>query len=325
MNDCTYDCIDAGTENCPCYLALTGDCLTCSRLQGKDTCDCNWKGVCIYNEFKQGNGRVNNPRNEFTAGIVHRKFYLDDLAVFVLDVGKGFAIKSGSPGSYIFMRGRKDTRFYDIPISVMHSDVEKGQIHVAIKVISSKTKTLLAEEESFILRGVYRNGILGLDAIRPRNLKNAKVLLVAKGIGLAPAILTAESLCHGNQVDLVVDTEKISTELVSDYLEGSGAETGGVSSSAGKVHRVRYLSLGNDDDRRALGDMMKDGQYDSVAVLASDFFVEEIGKMAKEILPAAKQASSNNFRICCGEGICGACSFVSDGGETIKMCKCQMK
>lgn len=398
MNYSTYDCIDAGTENCPCYLALTGDCLTCSRLQGKDTCDCNWKGVCIYNEFKQGNGRVNNPRKEFTASIVQRKFYLDDLAVFVLDVGKGFAIKAGSPGSYIFMRGQKDTRFYDIPISVMYADVEKGQIHVAIKVISTKTKTLLEEKEAFVLRGVYRNGIQGLEAIKPRNLKGARVLLVAKGIGLAPAILTAESLCHRNQVDLVVDTEKISTELVSDYLEGGlsaaentrnrerkeaagsiGAagnngtpgtmETAGAAKTPnaveahgaeepagteggagapgtaepsgspaaaegvrcavhepdGRLHRIRYLSLGNTEDRETLRAMMEAEQYDSVAVLASDYFVEEIGKMAEEVLPNAQRAFSNNFRICCGEGICGACSVVNAGGETIKMCKCQLK
>jgi hypothetical protein len=63
------NCIDAGTENCPCYLAVTGDCLICSRLQGKDYCDCNWRGVCIYNEFMQGNGKVNNPRRDFEAEI----------------------------------------------------------------------------------------------------------------------------------------------------------------------------------------------------------------------------------------------------------------
>ena len=29
-------CIDAGSENCPCLLAESGDCITCSRLKGKD-------------------------------------------------------------------------------------------------------------------------------------------------------------------------------------------------------------------------------------------------------------------------------------------------
>ena len=43
MNINTYKCVDTGSENCPCELAVTGDCLTCSRLQGKDSCDCDWK------------------------------------------------------------------------------------------------------------------------------------------------------------------------------------------------------------------------------------------------------------------------------------------
>ena len=317
MSYSTYDCIDAGTENCPCYLALTGDCLTCSRLQGKECCDCNWKGVCIYNEFKQGNGRVNNPRKEFAAGIVRKKMYLDDLAVFVLDVGKGFAIKAGSPGSYVFLRGQKDTRFYDVPISVMHADVERGQIHVAIKILSIKTKALLEEEEAFVLRGVYRNGIQGLAAILPRNLKSARILLIAKGVGLAPAILAAETLSHRNTVDLVVDTEKISTELVSDYLGERGLDHGD-----GKIHKLRYLSLGDPADRPELRRIIEEG-YDSVALLVSDHFIAEIGEMVREILPQAKQACSNNFHLCCGEGICGACSLITEGGETIKMCKCQ--
>ncbi|NFG18899.1 sulfide/dihydroorotate dehydrogenase-like FAD/NAD-binding protein, partial [Clostridium botulinum] len=43
------DCIDAGSEYCPCHLAETGDCILCSQLSGKKFCDCiNWKGVCIY-------------------------------------------------------------------------------------------------------------------------------------------------------------------------------------------------------------------------------------------------------------------------------------
>lgn len=41
------DCIDAGTEFCPCHLAEEGECILCSQLHGKCFCDCvNWKGVC---------------------------------------------------------------------------------------------------------------------------------------------------------------------------------------------------------------------------------------------------------------------------------------
>ena len=46
------NCIDCGTEFCPCKLAETGECILCSQLQGEHFCDClNWNGVCIYQEL----------------------------------------------------------------------------------------------------------------------------------------------------------------------------------------------------------------------------------------------------------------------------------
>ena len=46
----TIDCIDAGSEFCPCHLAESGECILCSQLQGSHFCDClNWKGVFIKN------------------------------------------------------------------------------------------------------------------------------------------------------------------------------------------------------------------------------------------------------------------------------------
>lgn len=304
------NCIDAGSENCPCYLALTGDCLICSRLQGKDYCNCNWKGVCIYNEFVQGNQKVNNPRRDFEAQIVQRKFYQEDLVVYTLDVGKGFAMKAERPGSYLFVKASGASSFYDIPISVMKADVEKGQIHLAIKIISTKTKALLMEKENLVLRGPYRNGVHGIIPIIKKKGKNQKTLIIAKGIGIAPGILASQEFRYKSRVDMVIDTEKISKELIDDYLE---------------TEPIQYLSLTEKDTANKLERLMKNNQYDNVILLASDYYAENLGRMIKKILPAADLAVSNNFRICCGEGLCGSCSIDTSAGDTIKMCKCQLK
>ncbi len=305
------NCIDAGSENCPCYLAVTGDCLICSRLQGKDYCSCNWHGVCIYNEFMQGNRKVNNPRKDFEAPIAERKFYKEDLVVYILDVGKGFAMKASRPGSYLFVKGSSASSFYDIPISVMKADVEKGQVHLAIKIISTKTKALLTEEGKLALRGPYRNGVHGISAIMKKRAKNLKTLIVAKGIGIAPGILASREFLQKGSVDMVIDTEKISEALIDDYLEGDKA-------------MIRYMSLTDKGTGRELMKLMKKNQYDNVILLASDYYIDTIGRMIKKILPAADLAVSNNFRICCGEGLCGSCSIDTSGGDTIKMCKCQL-
>ncbi|NLY70356.1 MAG: hypothetical protein GX076_01520 [Clostridiales bacterium] len=306
----SIDCVDAGSENCPCYLALTDDCLICSRLQGKDCCDCNWKGVCIYNEFIQGNKRVNNPRKDFPAEIVKKKYYLDDLVAITLQVGKGFALKASRPGSYIFLRKEDSENFYETPLCVMAADIEKEQVTIAIKVISSKTKTIVEAEDRLMVRGVYRNGILGINEITDRDVKGKKILMVVKGIGLAPAMLTANYLWLKNRVDLVIDREKVSEDLIADYLgEGEGI--------------IKYMNLADQIDQKELKDLLIRENYDTVIILASDHFIKLIAKMVKDTIPQAKLAVSNNFNICCGEGVCGACSVVNSKGQTFKMCKCQ--
>lgn len=310
MNYNSLDCIDAGSENCPCYLAVTGDCLLCTRLQNKQSCDCNWKGVCIYNEFIQGSKRVNNPRSDFQARIVEKKYYLDDLVVFTLEVGKGFAIKASRPGSFIFLKDNDSKSFYETPLCIMDTDINKGQLTVAVKIISAKTKTLADAEDSLTVRGVYRNGIIGIKEITGKDVKGKKILIIAKGIGLAPGMLSANYLWYKNRVDLVIDLDKISEELVSDYIgEGEGI--------------IKHLSLSDMEDRKELTDLLYREKYDSVIILTSDYYLKIIGDIVKKILPCAKIAMINNFKICCGEGICGACSVTDKDGDTFKMCKCQ--
>ncbi len=309
MRDHSFDCIDVGSENCPCYLALTGDCLVCSRLQGREDCDCSWKGVCVYNEFIQGNKKVNNPRVDNPAEIVYKKNYLDDLIVLGLRVGKGFAIKASRPGSYIFLREENSESYYATPLCVMEADIEAGIIAVAVKIISAKTKTLAKAEGSLMVRGIYRNGILGIGSITSKFAKGKKVLVVAKGIGLAPAILASNYLWRKNRVDLVIDREKISEDLMTDYL-GDGEGT------------LRFMSLNEESHREELGELLLREQYDLVVLLTSDYYLEVIGDMVKNRLPDTELAVSNNFHICCGEGICGACTAVDESGDTIKMCKC---
>lgn len=317
------NCIDAGSENCPCYLAVTGDCLICSRLQGKNYCDCDWRGVCIYNEFVQGNRKVNNPRKDFEAKIVQRKLYKEDLVVYILDVGKGFAMKAERPGSYLFVKASGANSFYDMPISVMKADVEKGQIYLAIKIISTKTKALLSEKDRLVLRGPYRNGIHGINPIIRKKGKNQNTLIIAKGIGIAPGIMASQAFRYKGCVDMVIDTEKISGELIEDYVE---AERPVNSQGMNKTENgmIRYLSLMEKDTASELESLMKKKQYDNVILLVSDYYIESLGGMIKKILPAADLAVSNNFRICCGEGLCGSCSVDTSSGDTIKMCKCQM-
>jgi len=306
------DCIDSGTENCPCYLAATGDCLICSRLQGKEYCDCPWKGVCIYNEFIQNNKKVNNPRKDFTARIITKKKYLDDLYVITLDVGRGFALRCAIPGSYVFLQPPDREDYYHTPISVMQADTENGFITLLIKTFSAKTKAICSQEEKLLVRGVYRGGIFGLSKITgrfSRILPDSKVLIFTKGVGFAPAINFLDWAGSNTQSELIIDPDKICNQVIWDYIQPSTAD------------KITLKSLQECLDS-PLQETIINGGYTAVVALSSDYYIEEIKKIVMNLPSPPAFIHSNNANICCGEGICGACSCVDPNGTIHKRCKC---
>lgn len=98
---------------------------------------------------------------------------------------------------------------------------------------------------------------------------------------------------------MMIDLDKINQELVNDYLMSC------------PVNSIQYVDLNSGIP--ALDD------YDAVMVLASDYFIETLP------VPREKLVHSNNFHMCCGEGICGACTMIDEQGVSHKMCKCQIE
>lgn len=311
-------CADAGTANCPCPLAETGDCLICSRLAGEEKCDCSWSGLCIYNEFIQNDGIVRNKRNESKAKIVKKIRYGGDLLVLVLSVPKGFALSAANPGSFVFLKGIGKSSFSNVPVSVMRADAENGYLYLALKIISGKTKVIAEADDALMIRGVYRNGLLGGGAcslaedVRSHKqdgfeTEKSKWLIMTKGIGFAPAVNLLWWADARVYVQMVIDTEKINEELVHDSFCGCpGMKTGEVS--------IRLDSLAGVEAYNA-------DEYDKVIILASDYYIGHIAQTLE--VPAHKLVFCNNFHICCGEGICGACGHVDSQGNVSKMCKCR--
>jgi len=310
-------CADAGTVNCPCPLAETGDCLICSRLAGKDCCDCSWSGVCVYNEYIQNGSIVRNRREGKVVPILKKTWYGKDLLVLVLQVSRGFALQAAQPGSFVFLRAPEGLLYSDVPVSVMKVEIDDGRLYLALKIFSGKTKAIASEQNHLFLRGVYRNGLLGkgVSALsKPEAVHHEKWLILTRGTGFAPAVNLLQWLPKTVSVDLVTDPENIEQELIRDYLE-----------CCPKPERA-------DDERNQFKmktallmeaiHSCKQEDYDRIVILASDYF---IGTIARQLeIPLEKLIFSNNFHMCCGEGICGACSHVTGPGEVKKMCKCRL-
>lgn len=292
-------CADAGSVNCPCVLASCGKCPVCSRLAGKGCCDCSWQGICIYNEFLQNGAAAEIQRNSRRCRIQKKIWYEKDLAVIRLEVPRGFAEKASVPGSCVFVRAGEDPECFDMPVSVMRADYENGIIELAVKDCGPKSRRLMEADRFVWLRGIYRNGLLGVEKLLSNERKS--VLCLAKGVGIAPVSNYCRWAGKRDEIEVVSDIDKVNRFFVEDCLGGC------------RLKKLKY-------DRLQIGDMnAATSDYDVIVVCASDFYQENI------VIPEEKAVYSNNFTMCCGEGVCGACIYVGTDGKEHRMCKCRKK
>ena len=390
-------CADAGTVNCPCYLAEYGQCIVCARLRGSDgicrtgnstegetesscrtpiSCDCQWQGTCIYNEYLQNKQCIKEGREADTAAlqkdaageqrqrhlckIQKIKWFEDDLAVMRISVPRGMAEKASLPGSFVFVKAPGMESCFSFPVSVMRSDYEDRTLELAIKVTGPKSRALLdsyratGEHETplddacgFVeLRGLYRNGLLGVEKLmaqgtgavqgaegaresakpdsgddggtRKASGEPRRVLCLTKGLGLAPVANYIRWADGRAEIDVIADLEKINRQFAEYALCGSSVESigGHVEPISGHVSSISDYVASIKFGRLPLNlSWAEEEKYDVIVISASDYYQQNI------YVPEEKKVLSNNHTMCCGEGICGACMCVDVDGVEHRMCK----
>lgn len=347
-------CADVGTRNCPCPLAETGDCLVCSRLSGARECSCRWAGVCVYNEYMQNGSMVRTKRKARSTGILQRLWQGDDLLMLQLRVPRGFALEASRPGSFLFLKPPGAPEMTNVPVSVMAADVEHESLWVILKIISAKTKALAACEDFLEMRGIYRSGLLGkgvagmLDLHDPGISVRKRWLILTKGVGFAPAVNLIRWAAGRIDIHVIADPEKVGDDVIRQQFRAWRPE--GHRSEGGRF-RLEFQSLAklleqlaaasplqqtdsivtalpatalhtsgsHDPDLNA--PCLQQTDYDRIFLLASDYYIKRLSAVMK--IPPEKLVFCNNFHLCCGEGICGACGHVDAEGNLRKMCKCR--
>lgn len=316
MNYEIRDCIDAGTEYCPCHLSETGDCILCSQLSGKTFCDCiNWKGVCIYQEYIWNGGKAKEGRKTYTCKIISKENPEDKIMVLTVLAPHELVKNLIHPGSYIFLRAYKTSPFYDVPISIMDINVEENTFTIAIEVKGIKTKKLdvLKDEDKILVRGPYWNGELGLKHIYKS--KDGVSILIARGIGQAPMIPVLKKLYgSGNKTIVIFDKSNYKKSLIDKYLEMCNSE----------VIYCSTLQGGNlsEDFKNLLTKLMENNKINLIHCSGPDILNY---KVIEYIGDKAPFSCCNNAKMCCGEGICGACSTRYKGHKVKKLCKVQIE
>lgn len=317
MNKEKIECIDCGTEYCPCKLAEAGECLVCSQLQGQCFCDClNWKGVCVYQELFNNGGKAKEGRktyackvsyvNEIDEGVIMIKFISPHKLVFDL-------VK---PGSYVFIR-TDENYFFDIPISIMEADVESNEITVVVEVRGVKTKRLQDTKvgEDIVIRGPYWNGVFGLSNID--SIKDSNVLVLARGIGMAPMMPVIRRFNNNeNKIDLFVDIAPFKKNFAREYVEKYDV----ISRETNLLDRGKL----SDEGKFIISSAIRDKDIKIIHLAGADILTYSVIEYLDEInRPDIKLSCCNNFKMCCGEGVCGACTARFSGHRVKRFCKLQ--
>lgn len=313
----TINCIDSGTEYCPCHLAESNECIMCSQLQGQCFCDClHWNGVCIYQDFKSNKSKAKEERKTYTCLVIKKEVYENDLLLIEFEVPHKLAIDLVKPGSYIFIRTNENI-YFDVPISILESDIEKNTIAIMIEIRGIKTKKLLEIEKGgeITIRGPYWNGVFGLKEINKQ--RGNKVLVIARGIGLAPMMPVVRKLSQNdNELNLILDKAQYKEDYIKDYLQDYNCN----------LLEKKVLDKGSlsEEVKALIKEFIKEKGVKYIHLAGADILTVKVIEYLDEINEQEVSLSCcNNTKMCCGEGICGSCTVRFSGRRVKRLCKLQ--
>lgn len=305
-------CIDVGREGCPCALAESGDCLVCSRLGGGSCDDCGWQGTCIYTLYEQNGRQLIQERQNRLLDIAEIRTYGPNFKVFVLEADKGFCQRAQTAGAFVFVKTKKDHDWFGAPISVLKSEPDQGRLHLAVCACGPKTTRILQEEESLSVRGVYYNALTGQTRLMT---DPEETYIFAKGVAIAPLRNYLDGGDrYGRQISnlrIFADLDKTGMDFFQDYF-------GDLPAGAIQIRNFAREGLCSLEDLDHLESQCLARARINVLALTSPYYADQIQRAAGQEKTILRPTEGN---MCCGEGICGACTEVDQWGRTIRNCK----
>ena len=310
-------CSNYATDTCPCVLAERGQCVECSMCRGEDFCTCtDTVSFCIQQELINHGGRAKPQRQSMRCEVTYVK-EMDDVFRFI-------RIRVPDPeafihlGAYVFVR-RDENPFFDVPISVLYEDYSSGTIGFFIQMVGIKTECFRSIEKGdhIYVRGPYFSGMQGRGAVG--HLRDGRAAVVCRGIGFMPSLHVIGALWRNhNEVDVYLDWGKSGGELLEFFKNLQEIHVTEVSLCDGKGE------LTEDFDR-----VVAKAEADGVGLIhlgLSDYLLKQAIGRIEETDPHHRKAISciNNSHICCGEGICGACTKDLGADHTVHLCKEQL-
>ena len=311
-------CADYGSKYCPCIMAEKGHCVVCSRVNGSDNCDCSiyGGGFCVLEELQRNNGKAQPMRSTYTCSVM-TIFKHESFIYMKLNMPSDFEYEVKLPGSFVFIRTSENS-WFDVPISVQFDECYVGSIEVYISTCGIKTKCFenLKGGDTVYVRGPFFSGLLGKRELQSQ--QNGKCLVFAKGVALIPSISVIKYLKNqGNDVKIFVDDSSFSNEYLDFHL---------------KLFELDYESIVLSDQNGELTETVKnilcsfvDSGGDFIHIGTSEYVIHLVVNYLKSIhAQHIHLTCCNNEKMCCAEGICGACTSTNSNRKTIHSCKEQI-
>lgn len=308
----SYICMDRGTEKCPCALLEAGQCYTCSMIS-KGICSCDWQGVCPYTEYMQAGETAVSEKDKRKFSVVKKYDFSSALSTVTLDVPFAYSMKCRARGAFVMVFSSRHV----IPLSVMESNVytEKngslaGRITLAINMAGPKTSQLLKQcrkGDVWDVAGPYFTGLIEEKDYDPRSL----TLAVAKGIAVMPLINIKKEI-GGSMAGFFLDSSKLPAQFEKTYLGDIQHEHIDLLNKSEEA--VRKIRNTYDFCIQATG--KKPNIFLMVSPYYEEILLNLLGLKKHDVI------RSNHSTMCCGEGICGACSYMDKNGVTFRGCKC---
>ncbi|MCI8348427.1 MAG: hypothetical protein HFE74_03195 [Firmicutes bacterium] len=304
----SYICADRGTDKCPCSLMEIGQCYTCSMIKtGKCDCISEWQGVCPYTEYMQNGALAVKTIKTRQFDVKSVEDFSEALKVITLDVPMGFALECNKPGTFLMIEAGD----YKIPLSVMESKTSKDSyVKLAVYLTGPKTFALDKEVEKgskVNVSGPFLNGLINVEKFDDRKLS----LVVAKGIAMMP-LLNQKNIIGNGLVRMYMDDTKLTKEFIDKYV--SQLEYSRVDMETDLEEIVKSILADCEYCKNNTG--KNPNIFLMVSPYYKDIIINKCGFDENDII------APNHANMCCGEGICGACSYTDKDGVTVRRCKC---
>lgn len=309
-----YVCADRGSDRCPCILMESGQCYGCGMI-AKGVCNCgnNWKGVCPYTEYLQRNKKISPQLTERTFKIYQIKSFSPTLSVITLEVPLAYGMKCKELGAFLMIKWKS----WFVPISVLCVEMDYkekcGYLSVAINASGPKSIGVLKQAvigESLTIKGPFFSGIINKEKFK----ENALSIVVAKGMAVMPLINIKEKLGK-NLLSFKLDKSKLSKEFLEQYL--SDVDYDLVDFSDG----IYEIAEGIREDYGYC--YSRENVRPNLFFMVSPYFGEKLLSLTS--FDGKSVITPNHSNLCCGEGVCGSCSYVDKDGKVVKSCKCTEK